>query len=98
MHPTRLEIATFFAECKRNCSHRSRRFGNVISQNIHISTSNRKLKAICAIIATISIAAFGFLLLPSIWFWIGWEILGAVLVAIGCVGEWYLITNPPMSG
>lgn len=49
---------------------------------------------ICGIIATISIAVLGFFSLPTLWFWISWEILAGGLVAVGCVGEWILFRNP----
>jgi hypothetical protein len=48
------------------------------------------MKAVCAVTPIILIAAVGFIF-PGVWFWISWEIVGAVLVAVGCVGEWVLL-------
>ena len=60
---------------------------------IHINA-----KIICGIIATISIAVLGFFMLPSLWFWISWEVLAAGLVAVGCASEWYLFLKPSKEG
>lgn len=53
---------------------------------------------ICGILATTSIAFACWWLLPSVLFWIGWEIAAALLVAVGCVGEWHMIKNPAQAG
>lgn len=50
------------------------------------------LRAIMAILAAALI--FGWFAMPSVWFWIGFETLAAMLVAIGCVGEFYLFHHP----
>lgn len=55
-------------------------------------------KIICGVFATISIAVLAFLALPSLWFWVCWEIIAAALVAVGCGGEWYLFQNAAKEG
>lgn len=50
------------------------------------------------IIATISIAAIGYVSLSAFWFWICWVFVGAGLVATGCFGELYLFANPAEKG
>src|SRR5882762_6157852 len=55
-------------------------------------------KIIWGILAAILIAICLFLLLPSLWFWISWEIVAAGLVAIGCFGEWHLFRTPASPG
>ena len=64
---------------------------NVILQKIQTSVKSKIPKATWATLATISIVVLGFVALPSVWFWISWEIVGGVLVAVGCIGEWRLI-------
>jgi hypothetical protein len=49
---------------------------------------------ICITIATFAIAVIGYFSLSPFWFWICWVFVGAGLVAIGCIGEWYLFINP----
>jgi hypothetical protein len=49
---------------------------------------------ISGIVATILTVSFGWFLLPSFWFWVGFEIVAAMLVAGGCSGEWYLHHHP----
>jgi hypothetical protein len=51
-------------------------------------------KIISGIVATMSLIALDFVLLPSFWFWVSLEFSAAVLVAYGCVGEWYLHHHP----
>lgn len=51
-------------------------------------------KMISGILAAILIAIVSYLLLPPVWFWIGFEVVAALLVAVGCVGEWYLFHHP----
>lgn len=50
------------------------------------------MKAACAVTPIILIAVAGFIF-PRVWFWISWEILGGLLVAIGCIGEWVLLSK-----
>lgn len=71
---------------------------NVIFKKIQTAIKSTSPKIICGIIATISIAVLGFLMLSSSWFWISWEVVAAGLVAIGCAGEWYLFLNPAKDG
>lgn len=61
---------------------------------MHISKISRIPKTIWGILAAISTAVFGFILLSSVWFWICWEVVASALVAIGCFGEWYLFKTP----
>lgn len=49
---------------------------------------------IAGILLTISMASLACAVLPSIWFWIGVEVVAALLVSIGCAGEWYLHHHP----
>lgn len=51
-------------------------------------------KMISGILAAILIAVVLYASLPSIWFWIVFEVFAALLVAIGCSGEWYLHHHP----
>lgn len=51
-------------------------------------------KMISGILAAILIAVVLYATIPSVWFWIGFEVLAALLVAIGCSGEWYLHHHP----
>src|SRR5437867_1852433 len=60
--------------------------------------SSKIPKIISGILATISLAVTGFVLLPSFWFWVCWEIAAAGLVALGCIGEWYMFCNPAKEG
>jgi hypothetical protein len=57
---------------------------------IRISKMSSTAKAICAISTIILIVAIGFIF-NWLWFWFCWEIVGTVLVSIGCVGEWLLL-------
>lgn len=59
-----------------------------------ISKNSNKPKVISATLATISAAVFGWLWLPSLWFWICWEVFAGALVVVGCFGEWYLFKTP----
>jgi hypothetical protein len=65
---------------------------------MHISKISTIPKMIWGIIAAISIAALGFILLSSSWFWICWEVVSAALVTFGCFGEWYLFKMPAKPG
>jgi hypothetical protein len=49
---------------------------------------------ISGIALTVLAIALGWLLLPSFWFWIIVEISAALLVAVGCSGEWWLHHHP----
>jgi hypothetical protein len=71
---------------------------NVIFQKIQTAIKSKIPKMICGILATISIVVIGFILLPSFWFWVCWEIAAAGLVAVGCGGEWYMFLNPAKDG
>jgi hypothetical protein len=51
-------------------------------------------KIISGIFATLSLMAIAFVLLPSFWFWVLFEFSAAMLVAYGCIGEWYLHHHP----
>jgi len=54
---------------------------------------------ICGIIIAILIVVFVFLKISgSVWFWNSWEIFASLLVAIGCLGEWYLFKKTPQNG
>lgn len=53
---------------------------------------------IWGILATISIVVLGFSILPSVWFWVCWEVVAAGFVAFGCFGEWYLFKTPAKPG
>jgi hypothetical protein len=41
-----------------------------------------------------SFISLGFFLLSSFWFWVSLEIIAALLVAVGCSGEWWLHHHP----
>jgi len=71
---------------------------NVIFQKVQTVIKSKIPKIICGILATISIPVIGFILLPSFWFWVCWEIVAAGLVAVGCCGEWYMFFNPAKEG
>jgi len=68
-----------------------RRFWNVTPQKILVRTMSKNTKVLSAIAATILTVLVAYCFLPTLWFWISWEIIGAILVAIGCVGEWHLV-------
>jgi hypothetical protein len=51
-------------------------------------------KIISGILATISIVVIARIIVPAIWFWIGFEVVATLLVTIGCGGEWYLHHHP----
>jgi hypothetical protein len=51
-------------------------------------------KIISGILAAILIAVVLYVSLPPVWFWIGFEIFAALLVAVGCAGEWWLHHHP----
>jgi hypothetical protein len=51
-------------------------------------------KIISGIIATISLIVALFVFLSPFWFWVSFEIIAAVLVAVGCFGEWWLHHHP----
>jgi uncharacterized protein YacL (UPF0231 family) len=51
-------------------------------------------KIISGIVVTISLMVGAFVLVPSFWFWASFELLAALLVAYGCIGEWYLHHHP----
>ncbi len=55
-------------------------------------------KMIFGILATIAIPVVAWFLLSPLWFWLGWEVLAAVLVAIGCAGEWFMIRHQAKPG
>lgn len=57
-------------------------------------TKSKIPKMISGILAAILIAVVSYILLPLVWFWIGFEVFAALLVAVGCVGEWYLFHRP----
>ena len=58
------------------------------------ATKNNTAKIISGILATISIVVIARIVFPAIWFWIGFEVSAALLVAIGYAGEWYLHHHP----
>src|SRR6266481_3508304 len=62
------------------------------------ATKSNTAKIICGILATISIVGVGFVLYPSFWFWVCWEIVAAGLVSVGCGGEWFMFQNPAKEG
>jgi hypothetical protein len=70
----------------------------VIIQKMQISATSSTPRIIGGIILTISIAVLAFLALPSVWFWVCWEVAAAALVAGGCFGEWYLFKTAPKPG
>jgi hypothetical protein len=87
----RLELATFLEKCKRKFHHLFLGFlPNVIFAKIASSAKSSIPKVIWA---TVSIASLGTLVI-FLGFWVSWEITGGVLVALGCMGEWYLINRP----
>lgn len=51
-------------------------------------------KIISGIAATIFLIFVAFVLLPSFWFWVSFEIFAALFVVIGCGGEWWLHHHP----
>jgi hypothetical protein len=55
------------------------------------------MKAACAVTPIILVAVIGFIF-PRVWFWISWELSGAVLVAVGCIGEWMLLYKKEEEG
>jgi hypothetical protein len=61
---------------------------------MQIDMNNNTAKIISGILTTISMIVIARIVLPAIWFWIGFEISAALLVAIGCAGEWYLHHHP----
>jgi hypothetical protein len=61
---------------------------------MQIAAKSKIAKIISGILATISIAVIARIIVPVIWFWIGFEVLAALLVAVGCAGEWYLHHHP----
>ena len=61
---------------------------------MQIATNNNTAKIISGILATISIAVIARIVVPAIWFWIAFEVSAALLVAVGCAGEWYLHHHP----
>jgi hypothetical protein len=67
---------------------------NVIIQKQQTKKSSKIPKIISGILAIISIISIGFCVLPTALFWISWESLAAILVAFGCIGEWWLFIHP----
>ena len=61
---------------------------------MHTAIKINTAKIISGILATILSAVIVRIIVPAIWFWIGFEIVAALLVAIGCAGEWYLHNHP----
>ena len=61
---------------------------------MQIATKNKIPKIASGIAATILCIALGWLFLPKFWFWVSLEIIAALLVAIGCSGEWWLHHHP----
>jgi hypothetical protein len=61
---------------------------------MQIATNNNIAKIISGILATISIVVIARIVFPAIWFWIAFEVSAALLVAVGCAGEWYLHHHP----
>lgn len=61
---------------------------------MQIAAKSNTAKIISGILATISIAVIARIVLPAVWFWIGFEVFAALLVAVGCGGEWYLHHHP----
>lgn len=70
----------------------------VIEKKKTISPKSRRNRIISGTIIAILLIVTGALLLPSFWFWVCWEILAALLVARGCIAEWYLFRFPAASG
>lgn len=70
----------------------------MIAQKKQTEMKVKMPKMICGIIATISIVVIGFFLLSTFWFWTCLEIIGGFLVAVGCIGEWYLFGHPAKAG
>jgi hypothetical protein len=58
------------------------------------STKSRIPKIIWGILLAISIIVFAWFEFPPVWFWIGFEVVSAILVAGGCIGELYLFHHP----
>lgn len=59
-----------------------------------IAMKSKIQKMIPGIVVTLICISVVFLFLPSFWFWVGFEVVAALLVAIGCGGEWYLHHHP----
>ena len=51
-------------------------------------------KIVSGIVVTILAIALGWFLLSPFWFWVSLEVVAAVLVAVGCSGEWWLHHHP----
>lgn len=59
-----------------------------------IDTKSKIAKIALGILAIVSIGIVAYIALPAIWFWIGYEVGSALLVAVGCSGEWFLHHHP----
>jgi hypothetical protein len=67
---------------------------NQFIQNAQIPMTTKLPKIISGILSTICLVVIAFVLLPSFWFWVLFEFSAAILVAHGCIGEWYLHHHP----
>ena len=67
---------------------------NQTTQNQQTAAKSNIPKIISGIAITILIIALGWFLIPTFWFWIAFEIFAGMLVASGCLGEWYLHHHP----
>src|SRR5437879_5309371 len=79
-------------------NHSFRELAKVIFQKMATWIKSKITRMIWGILATTSIAVVAFLVHPRLWFWVSWEVFAAALVAIGCIGEWYLFGNPATVG
>jgi predicted nuclease with TOPRIM domain len=52
------------------------------------------MKMLPGIVVTILIIALGWFLISPFWFWVSFEIVAALFVAVGCSGEWWLHHHP----
>ena len=67
---------------------------NQLTPKKQIAMIKSTQKNISGIAAAIFLMVIAFVLLPAFWFWVSFEIVSALLVSIGCGGEWYLHPHP----
>jgi len=61
---------------------------------MQIAAKKSAAKIISRTLATISVFVIGWVVIPSFWFWVVFEVLALLLVILGCGGEWYLHVHP----
>jgi hypothetical protein len=57
---------------------------------MHANMTDDRKKITSGIASIILIPALSYWLVPPTWFWNSWEFIAALLVAMGCIGEWIL--------